>query len=150
MKVNGEAYTLDIPTSLRLHPTFYVGRLKKYHAAAIPSMTNPPAPEQRARAPHDAQSAPQTGVVELPPVTPRRHASPARESAPAALDMTGAAPQAPSEPALLGRRRLSLHLNVPCTNRSLLQVTLGYPSVRATAASRPRRLLTRLVICAGS
>ncbi|KAE9011934.1 hypothetical protein PR001_g15782 [Phytophthora rubi] len=30
MKVNGEAYTLDIPTSLRLHPTFYVGRLKKY------------------------------------------------------------------------------------------------------------------------
>ncbi|KAE9025029.1 hypothetical protein PR002_g11294 [Phytophthora rubi] len=37
MKVNGEAYTLDIPTSLRLHPTFYVGRLKKYHAATIPS-----------------------------------------------------------------------------------------------------------------
>ncbi|KAE9115893.1 hypothetical protein PF010_g9161 [Phytophthora fragariae] len=36
MKVNGEAYTLDIPTSLRLHPTFYVGRLKKYHAATIP------------------------------------------------------------------------------------------------------------------
>ncbi|KAE8963198.1 hypothetical protein PR001_g29450 [Phytophthora rubi] len=102
MKVNGEAYTLDIPTSLRLHPTFYVGRLKKYHAAAIPSMTNPPAPERRARAPHDAQSAPQTGVAELPPVTPRSHASPARESAPAALDLTGAAPQAPSEPAPLG------------------------------------------------
>ncbi|POM64685.1 Retrovirus Polyprotein [Phytophthora palmivora] len=37
VKVNGEAYTLDIPTSLQLHPTFYVGRLKKYHRAAIPS-----------------------------------------------------------------------------------------------------------------
>ncbi|KAG3232768.1 hypothetical protein PI124_g22153 [Phytophthora idaei] len=27
-KVIADAYTLDIPTSLRLHPTFYVGRLK--------------------------------------------------------------------------------------------------------------------------
>ncbi|KAE9019390.1 hypothetical protein PR003_g13313 [Phytophthora rubi] len=57
VKVNGEAYTLDIPTSLRLHPTFYVGRLKKYHAATIPSTMNPPAPERRANVPHVAQSA---------------------------------------------------------------------------------------------
>ncbi|KAE8905368.1 hypothetical protein PF001_g4916 [Phytophthora fragariae] len=57
MKVSGEAYTLDIPTSLRLHPTFYVGRLKKYHAATIPSATNLPAPERRANTTHDAQSA---------------------------------------------------------------------------------------------
>ncbi|KAE9171268.1 hypothetical protein PF005_g27214 [Phytophthora fragariae] len=57
LKVNGEAYTLDIPTSLRLHPTFYVGRLKKYHAATIPSTASSPAPERRAFAPHDAQSA---------------------------------------------------------------------------------------------
>ncbi|KAE9089533.1 hypothetical protein PF010_g18952 [Phytophthora fragariae] len=102
MKVNGEAYTLDIPTSLRLHPTFYVGRLKKYHAATIPSTTNPPAPERRASGPRDAQSSPPTGEVELPPAAPRRHASPARESAPAALGSTGAPPQAPSEPAPLG------------------------------------------------
>ncbi|KAE9165491.1 hypothetical protein PF005_g29580 [Phytophthora fragariae] len=101
-KVNGEAYTLDIPTSLRLHPTFYVGRLKKYHAATIPSTTNPPAPERRASGPRDAQSSPPTGEVELPPAAPRRHASPARESAPAALGSTGAPPQAPSEPAPLG------------------------------------------------
>ena len=26
----GDAYTLDIPSGMRLHPTFYVGRLKKY------------------------------------------------------------------------------------------------------------------------
>ncbi|KAE9237807.1 hypothetical protein PF002_g10830 [Phytophthora fragariae] len=53
MKVNGEAYTLDIPTSLRLHPTFYVGRLKKYHAVTIPSATTPPAPERSANTPRD-------------------------------------------------------------------------------------------------
>ncbi|KAJ0391046.1 hypothetical protein P43SY_011815 [Pythium insidiosum] len=28
----GDAYTLDIPTRMRLHPTFYVGRLKRYVA----------------------------------------------------------------------------------------------------------------------
>ncbi|KAE9188405.1 hypothetical protein PF002_g25319 [Phytophthora fragariae] len=99
-KVNGEAYTLDIPTSLRLHPTFYVGRLKKYHAATIPSTTNPPAPERRSSGPRDAQSSPPTGEVE--PAAPRRHASPAHESAPAAPGSTGAPPQALSEPAPLG------------------------------------------------
>jgi len=30
-KCNGHAYTLNMPTSMRLHPTFYVGRLKRYH-----------------------------------------------------------------------------------------------------------------------
>ena len=28
---NGDAYTLDLPKAMRLHPTFYVGRLKRYH-----------------------------------------------------------------------------------------------------------------------
>lgn len=31
VKCNGHAYTLNMPTSMRLHPTFYVGRLKRYH-----------------------------------------------------------------------------------------------------------------------
>ncbi|KAE9120597.1 hypothetical protein PF010_g7442 [Phytophthora fragariae] len=113
MKVNREAYTLDIPTSLRLHPTFYVGRLKKYHAATIPSTTNPPAPGRRPRAPHDAQSAPPTGVVELPPAAPRRRASPARESAPAALDSTGAPPQPPPERPMHDSQRPLGHLAPP-------------------------------------
>lgn len=30
IKVNGDAYTIDLPKKLRLHPTFYVGRLKPY------------------------------------------------------------------------------------------------------------------------
>ncbi|KAG2778518.1 hypothetical protein Pcac1_g11308 [Phytophthora cactorum] len=44
LKVIGEAYTLDIPTSLRLHPTFYVGRLKRYHPATIPESVQPREP----------------------------------------------------------------------------------------------------------
>ena len=31
LKCNGHAYTLNMPKSMRLHPTFYVGRLKRYH-----------------------------------------------------------------------------------------------------------------------
>ncbi|KAE8905878.1 hypothetical protein PF003_g10293 [Phytophthora fragariae] len=37
LKVIGDAYTLDIPTAMRLHPTFYVGRLKSYVPATIPA-----------------------------------------------------------------------------------------------------------------
>ncbi|CAI5716266.1 unnamed protein product [Peronospora farinosa] len=37
VKVHGDAYTLDIPTSMRLHPTFYVGHLKAYLPADLPS-----------------------------------------------------------------------------------------------------------------
>ncbi|OWY91464.1 polyprotein, partial [Phytophthora megakarya] len=33
----GDSYTLKIPPSIRLHPTFYVGRLKKYLPATIPA-----------------------------------------------------------------------------------------------------------------
>ena len=33
VKVCGTAYTLDIPSSMKTHPTFYVGRLKPYHTA---------------------------------------------------------------------------------------------------------------------
>ncbi|GMF51231.1 unnamed protein product [Phytophthora fragariaefolia] len=37
LKVISDAYTLDIPTSMLLHPTFYVGRLKPYVTATIPA-----------------------------------------------------------------------------------------------------------------
>ncbi|OWY98389.1 hypothetical protein PHMEG_00030861 [Phytophthora megakarya] len=40
IKAIGDAYALDIPSSLRLHPTFYVGRLKRYYPAEIPDATN--------------------------------------------------------------------------------------------------------------
>lgn len=35
LKAIGDAYTLDIPSSLRLNPTFYVGRLKDYRPATL-------------------------------------------------------------------------------------------------------------------
>ncbi|KAE9295985.1 hypothetical protein PF008_g24126 [Phytophthora fragariae] len=37
LKVIGDAYTLDIHTAMRLHPTFYVGRLEPYVPATIPA-----------------------------------------------------------------------------------------------------------------
>ncbi|OWZ00127.1 LOW QUALITY PROTEIN: hypothetical protein PHMEG_00028756 [Phytophthora megakarya] len=37
MKVLGDAYTLDIRTAMRLHPTFYVVRLKPYLPAVVPT-----------------------------------------------------------------------------------------------------------------
>ncbi|KAE9023423.1 hypothetical protein PR003_g10667 [Phytophthora rubi] len=100
-------------------------------------LSHPPKLERRANAPHDAQSAPPTGVVELPPAAPRRHASPAREPAPAALGSTGAPPHVPSEPAPLGSSPPPPPPECPCTIRSVLQISLGYPSVRATARAAP-------------
>ncbi|KAE8971040.1 hypothetical protein PF010_g28085 [Phytophthora fragariae] len=94
LKLNGEAYTLDIPTSLRLHPTFYVGRLKKYHPATIPSTASSPAPERRANVPHDAQSP--------SPQAPPEPAQP--ESSP---------PQPPSECPLHDSHRFPSRLGPP-------------------------------------
>jgi hypothetical protein len=35
IKKHGDAYTLDLPKSMRLLPTFYAGRLKAYHSSLI-------------------------------------------------------------------------------------------------------------------
>jgi hypothetical protein len=35
IKKHGDAYTLDLLKSMRLHPTFYVARLKAYHSSLI-------------------------------------------------------------------------------------------------------------------
>ncbi|KAG3093616.1 hypothetical protein PI125_g16779 [Phytophthora idaei] len=37
LRVLGDAYTLQLSTALHLHPTFYVGRLRRYRPATIPS-----------------------------------------------------------------------------------------------------------------
>ena len=50
LKKLGDAYTLDIPSTMRLHPTFYVGRLKRYLQAESVDPTqaseDPPSREQ--------------------------------------------------------------------------------------------------------
>ena len=42
----GDAYTIDIPTSMKLHPTFYVGRLKPYLPSVSAKPTEPDKGEQ--------------------------------------------------------------------------------------------------------
>ncbi|GMF60129.1 unnamed protein product [Phytophthora fragariaefolia] len=46
---HGNAYTLDIPSSMRLHPTFYVGRLKPYAQHESPSLGDSAPTPARAR-----------------------------------------------------------------------------------------------------
>ncbi|CAH0488358.1 unnamed protein product [Peronospora farinosa] len=43
LKEIGDTYTLDVPSSLRLHPTFYVGRLKEYRPATLHCLAPTPA-----------------------------------------------------------------------------------------------------------
>ena len=43
LKRKGDAYTLDIPSRMRLHPTFYVGRLKPYRRHSQEDPFLPPA-----------------------------------------------------------------------------------------------------------
>ncbi|GMF60329.1 unnamed protein product [Phytophthora fragariaefolia] len=45
----GNAYTLDVPSSMRLHPTFYVGRLKPYAQHESPSLGDSAPTPARAR-----------------------------------------------------------------------------------------------------
>ena len=51
-KVIGDAYKLEIPTSLRLHPTFYVGRLKQYSPATLHRLAPMMGSEARKSASH--------------------------------------------------------------------------------------------------
>ncbi|GMF59251.1 unnamed protein product [Phytophthora fragariaefolia] len=46
---HGNAYTLDIPSFMRLHPTFYVGRLKRYAQHESPSLGDSVPTPARAR-----------------------------------------------------------------------------------------------------
>ncbi|OWZ17321.1 hypothetical protein PHMEG_0008745 [Phytophthora megakarya] len=68
LKVLGDDYTLQLPTALRLHPTFYVGHLRRYPHTVIPSPVgtptvlspaslDAPAPRAEAPAPHPARDA---------------------------------------------------------------------------------------------
>ncbi|OWZ13054.1 hypothetical protein PHMEG_00013691, partial [Phytophthora megakarya] len=98
LKVLGDAYTLQLPTALRLHPTFYVGRLRRYHPAVIPSVADTPtvlpsasldapAPRAEAPAPHPARDA-----------NPPSHA-PAASTAPLHDDDPAQPPPPPTDPA---------------------------------------------------
>ncbi|KAE9275540.1 hypothetical protein PR003_g29307 [Phytophthora rubi] len=95
LKIIGDVYTLDIPTAMRLHPTFYVGRLKPYVPATIPApeaerprpARNPNRPavdadaeSSRALAPH-ARASPSVTRA-----TPSDEATSASRAAPALIE----------------------------------------------------------------
>ncbi|GMF39957.1 unnamed protein product [Phytophthora fragariaefolia] len=137
-KVNGEAYTLDILTSLDLHPTFYVGRIKKYYPAAVASATAPPAsaPERSANASPDAQPASQIAAAVLPSAASRRHAAPTPEPEPVIPDSTGTTLQAPLAPARPARYPPQPHPERPEHDSPQIRHPLDHPGVRAIAATR--------------
>ncbi|KAE9349451.1 hypothetical protein PR003_g5887 [Phytophthora rubi] len=87
LKVIGDAYTLAIPTAMRLHPTFYVGRLKPNVPATIPApeaerprpARNPSRPAADADAESARALAPHASAS--PSVTRRTRAAPSDETA---------------------------------------------------------------------
>ncbi|ETP24191.1 hypothetical protein F441_02769 [Phytophthora nicotianae CJ01A1] len=86
--VLGDAYTLQLPIAIRLHPTFYVDRLHRYHPVDVPSGAVPsqrPSPDHVHSAPVHAPptvdsappdhapvapAAPRPGSVDAPPPLP--------------------------------------------------------------------------------
>ncbi|ETL87682.1 hypothetical protein L917_13172 [Phytophthora nicotianae] len=73
VKVLGDAYTLQLPTALRLHPTFYVGRLRRYHPATIPSdAVDPPRPHTGDLPTRRAAAAPDDASPDSPAPDPPR------------------------------------------------------------------------------
>ncbi|ETO99624.1 hypothetical protein F441_22960, partial [Phytophthora nicotianae CJ01A1] len=73
VKVLGDAYTLQLPTALRLHPTFYVGRLRRYHPATIPSdAVDPPRPHTGDLPTRRAAAAPDDANPDSPAPDPPR------------------------------------------------------------------------------
>ncbi|GMF37941.1 unnamed protein product [Phytophthora fragariaefolia] len=87
LKVIGDAYTLDIPTSMRLHPTFYAGLLKPYVPATIPApeaerprpARNPSRPAADANAESARALSPHASA--LPSMARRTRAAPSDETA---------------------------------------------------------------------
>jgi len=75
LKVLGDAYTIYIPTAMRLHPTFYVGRLKPYDPATIPE-PDPPRPQQaRNRRSPDGDAGVESARALAPPARASQNAA---------------------------------------------------------------------------
>ena len=74
VKKHGDAYTLDLPKKMRLHPTFYVGRLKAYHSSLLEQTLDPSTltPDQRSLSPlPDTSGLEQSsGPIQTLPIAP--------------------------------------------------------------------------------
>ena len=115
----GIAYTLDIPSYLRLHPTFYVGRLKRYHPAQD-GLSNDVTSDASAEVPTPAHAAPEAGETSQP-----RHPATVAARAPPHAECEPGSKPAPTVP-----RRLTARLG----QRLLRLLRFGaYPSRHAAA-----------------
>ncbi|KAE9036375.1 hypothetical protein PR003_g4851 [Phytophthora rubi] len=67
--VHGHAYTLDLPTSMATHPTFYVGLLKPYHPAGAVELEEPTKSQSTAerRSPSSERALPREAEQEQEP-----------------------------------------------------------------------------------
>ncbi|KAE8980405.1 hypothetical protein PR001_g24282 [Phytophthora rubi] len=145
LKVIGDAYTLDIPTAMRLHPTFYVGLLKPYVPATIHApeaerprpARNPNLPAvdadaelARALAPHASRRA---WHERLQVTKPLRH------HAPHLLRSSHSSRRSSSTLARRLSEALSLHRVAPC----LIELLLYRQSRGSEATPRPNETTFR-------
>ena len=72
LKVKGNAYKIDLPRSMRTHPTFYVGRLKPYHSHEG-LLSSPSLPRKRISPRRKRTSFPSEAIGVA---TPTSHSSP--------------------------------------------------------------------------
>uniref|UniRef100_A0AAV1TLX1 Tf2-1-like SH3-like domain-containing protein n=1 Tax=Peronospora matthiolae TaxID=2874970 RepID=A0AAV1TLX1_9STRA len=123
LKAIGDAYTLDIPSSLRLHPTFYVGRLKKNRPATLHGL----APSSKSKAHRSTfrlalLDAPATSdAAAYQPVRAQEHSVPGSASVQAARGSTVESHWLFSQPAHLdqGQLQLSAGHRRPCSEPRL-------------------------------
>ncbi|OWZ13596.1 LOW QUALITY PROTEIN: hypothetical protein PHMEG_00013057 [Phytophthora megakarya] len=69
---HGSAYTLELPTDMRLHPTFYVGRLKPYVQPESSYRDDSPTTTRGASSASHQASSPSPGEGERVPTTQHR------------------------------------------------------------------------------
>jgi hypothetical protein len=71
VRKHGDAYTLDLPKSMRLHPTFCVDRLKPYHSSLLEQNLDSP-PLTTDQRPFDLSGTLEisSGLVQTPVVVP--------------------------------------------------------------------------------
>jgi hypothetical protein len=126
---HGDAYTLDLPKAMRLHPTFYVGRLKRYHRSMEKELT-PLVPSSTQR--YDARATSE--------LTSREAASPP-SGVNTSLVSTYRCPQTSSRAALqpaVASHRASLDVQQHAKDQQTIDSVVRSTSQSMTGNSSPR------------
>ncbi|KAE9001679.1 hypothetical protein PF011_g13646 [Phytophthora fragariae] len=126
LKVIGDAYTLDIPTAMRLHPTFYVGRLKPYVPATIPA----PEAERPRPARNPNRPALDADAESARALAPHARASPSVTRATPSDEATSTSRAAPAP--IESQQSSQRHNEAPRQSQQLKPATLQSLSPEAT------------------